>query len=45
MPVRARGSRFFIVKRLARAVSVMCLVAFWGDERTLRLIDNPAEAS
>lgn len=45
MPIRARGSRFFIVKRLARAVSVVCLVAFWGDERTLCLIDNPAEAS
>jgi hypothetical protein len=44
LPLRARGSRFFIVRRLARAVSVMCLVAFWGDERTLALIDNPAEA-
>ena len=44
MPVRARGSRFFIVRRLARAVSVICLVAFWGDERTLSLLDNPAEA-
>lgn len=45
MPLRARGSHFFIVRRLARAVSVMCLVAFWGDERTLSLIDDPAEAS
>lgn len=45
MPVRARGSRFFIVRRLARVVSVVCLVAFWGDERTLVLIDNPAEGS
>ena len=44
MPIRARGSRFFIVRRLARAVSVICLVAFWGDERTLSLIDNPSEA-
>jgi hypothetical protein len=44
MPLRARVSRFFIVRRLARAVSVICLVAFWGDERTLALIDNPAEA-
>jgi hypothetical protein len=43
MPVRARGSRLFMVRRLARAVSVVCLVAFWGDERTLALIDNPSE--
>lgn len=45
MPLRARGSRFFIVRRLARAVSVVCLVAFWGDERTLLFIVNPAGAS
>ena len=44
MPIRARGSRFSIVRRLARAVSAICLVAFWGDERTLSLIDDPAEA-
>ena len=43
MPVRARHSRFIIVRRLARLVSVVCLVAFWGDERTLFLIDIPAE--
>lgn len=45
MSLRARGSRFFIVRRLARAVSVVCLVAFWGDERTLALIENPSEVS
>jgi hypothetical protein len=45
MPLRARGSRFFVVRRLARAVSVVCLVAFWGDERTLALIDSPPEAA
>jgi hypothetical protein len=45
MPLRARGSRFFVVRRLARAVSVVCLVAFWGDERTLKLIDRPAGES
>lgn len=45
MPLRARGSRFLIVRRLARAVSVACLVAFWGDERTLTLIQDPAEPS
>jgi hypothetical protein len=44
MPLRARDSRFFVVRRLARAVSVVCLVAFWGDERTLSLIDMPAES-
>jgi len=45
MPLRTRGSRFLIVRRLARAISVACLVAFWGDERTLALIRDPAEAS
>jgi hypothetical protein len=45
MPLRARASRFVIVRRLARAVSVICLVAFWGDERTLALIDDPARST
>jgi hypothetical protein len=45
MPLRARGSRFFIIRRLGRAISVVCLVAFWGDERTLMLIKDPEEAS
>jgi hypothetical protein len=45
MPLRARGSRFLIVRRLTRALSVACLVAFWGDERTLALIADPAEPS
>ena len=41
MAVRARASRFVSVRRLARLVSVVCLVAFWGDERTRGLIDDP----
>jgi hypothetical protein len=45
MPVRARRSQFVTVRRLARVVSVVCLVAFWGDERTLTLIDVPSETS
>ena len=45
MPVRARHSRFVIVRRLARVVAVVCLVAFWGDERTLELIEVPSEGS
>ena len=45
MPLRARGSRFVVVRRLARVVTVVCLVAFWGDERTLALIDDPGAAT
>lgn len=45
MPLGARHSKFVIVRRLARVVSVVCLVAFWGDERTLALIDVPTEPS
>ena len=45
MPIRARRSKFVIVRRLARVVAVVCLVAFWADERTLTLIDVPPEGS
>jgi hypothetical protein len=39
--LRARGSRFTLVQKLGKALSALCLVAFWGDERALRLIAAP----
>jgi hypothetical protein len=43
--IRARGSRFVLVQKMAKALSSLCLVAFWADERALRLIDKPPEAA
>ncbi|MGH9838819.1 MAG: hypothetical protein ACREEM_08555, partial [Blastocatellia bacterium] len=37
--LRARTSRFVLAQKMSRALSALCLVAFWGDERTLALID------
>lgn len=37
----ARGSRFELVQKMGKALSSLCLVAFWGDERALALIDLP----
>jgi hypothetical protein len=39
--VRARGSRFALVQKMGKALSALCLVAFWGDERAMRLIATP----
>jgi hypothetical protein len=38
---RARTSRFVLVQKMSKALSTLCLVAFWGDERALRLIEAP----
>ena len=43
--VRTRTSRFVLMQKLGKALSSLCLVAFWGDERTLRLIEVPEDAS
>ena len=43
--IRARGSRFVLVQKMAKALSSLCLVAFWADERALVLIDNPPEVA
>ena len=43
--VRAHGSRYALVRRMARALSALCMIAFWADDRALRLIETPAEAS
>ncbi len=42
--VRAARSRFILMRKMAKALSSLCLVAFWGDERTLQLIENPKGA-
>lgn len=39
--LRARKSRFALVQKMSRALSALCLVAFWGDERTLALLAAP----
>ena len=39
--VRARGSRFVLMQKMSKALAAICLVAFWGDERALALIDLP----
>jgi len=41
MPARASHSRFVSVQKLGRALSCLCLVAFWGDAAALALIDRP----
>jgi hypothetical protein len=41
---RARDSRFVLVQKLSRALSALCLVSFWGDERSLQLIESQEEA-
>ena len=43
MPLRARRSRFVIVRRLARAVTVVCVASFWADDRAMTLIHLPGD--
>jgi hypothetical protein len=38
--LNARGSRFMLVRKMGRALSSLCLIAFWADERALKLIDQ-----
>jgi hypothetical protein len=40
--LNARSSRFVLIQKMGKALSSLCLVAFWGDERSLTLIDSPA---
>ncbi len=42
--VRARDSRFTLIQKMSKALSSLCLVAFWGDERAMVLI-NASEGS
>lgn len=39
--IGARGSRFELIQKMGRALSTLCLWAFWGDERSLVLLDSP----
>jgi hypothetical protein len=41
LPARAAQSRFVAVQKLARALSSLCLLSFWGDEASFGLIDSP----
>jgi hypothetical protein len=38
---RARTSRFVLAQKMSKALSTLCLVSFWGDERSLLLIEQP----
>ena len=38
--LNARGSRFMLVRKMARTLSSLCLIAFWADERALKLISD-----
>jgi hypothetical protein len=40
---RASTSRFVLIQKMSKALSALCLVAFWGDERALQLIESPEE--
>jgi len=37
--LNARGSRFMLVRKMGRTLSSLCLIAFWADERALKLIN------
>ena len=39
--LNALGSRFVLVQKMGKALSSLCLAAFWADERAMRLIDIP----
>ena len=39
--LNARGSRFMLLRKMGRTLSSLCLIAFWADERALKLIDDP----
>ena len=42
--INARGSRFMLARKMGRTLSSLCLIAFWADERSLRLINTPEVA-
>ena len=39
--LNARGSRFMLVRKMGRTLSSLCLIAFWADERALKLVSIP----
>jgi hypothetical protein len=38
--LNARGSKFMLVRKMGRTLSSLCLIAFWADERALKLIKD-----
>jgi hypothetical protein len=38
--LNARGSKFMLVRKMGRTLSSLCLIAFWADERALKLIND-----
>ena len=38
--LNARGSRFMLMRKMGRTLSSLCLIAFWADERALKLIED-----
>ena len=42
--INAQGSRFVLVRKMGRVLSSLCLIAFWIDDRALRLIQLPEES-
>jgi hypothetical protein len=38
---RAGTSRFVLIRKMSKALSALCLAAFWGDDRALQLIEVP----
>ena len=38
--INARGSRFTLARKMGRTLSSLCLIAFWADERAMKLIES-----
>ena len=38
--INARGSRFTLARKMGRTLSSLCVIAFWADERAMKLIDS-----
>ena len=38
--INSRGSRFVLARKMGRTLSSLCLIAFWADERAMKLIDT-----
>jgi hypothetical protein len=39
--INSRGSRFTLARKMGRTLSSLCLIAFWADERAMKLIPAP----
>ncbi len=45
MPIQARRSRVTAIQRLEHALSSLCLLAFWADEASFKVIEPPRRPS